>query len=89
MADSQIETFVPGHGPIGTWRDLLALRDYILALDKLAAGVAESGGTEDQAASQSPPEFSETWAGFGCFEGAMRFLYQLKVNARQHLDTQP
>jgi len=81
MADSQTETFVPGHGPIGTRRDLLALRDYILALDKLAAGAVESGGTEDQAASQSPPEFSKTWAGFGRFEGAMRFLYQLKVNA--------
>jgi glyoxylase-like metal-dependent hydrolase (beta-lactamase superfamily II) len=79
MADSQLETFVPGHGPVGTRGDLLALRAYILALDELASGIARSGGTEDIAASQPPPEFSKGWAGFGRFDGAMRFLFQQRV----------
>ena len=78
MADSYIETFVPGHGPVGTKSDLLALRDYIIALEKSAADVAASGGTKDDAASQREPEISKGWSGFGRLEGAMRYLFQMK-----------
>jgi cyclase len=76
LAASEIETFIPGHGPVGTKQDVLALKDYILACKKLAAEVVQSGGCEEEAASQPMPDFSKDWAGFGRFERTMRFLYQ-------------
>jgi glyoxylase-like metal-dependent hydrolase (beta-lactamase superfamily II) len=79
---SEVDTFVPGHGPVGTVDDLKALIKYLHALDELATGVVEMGGTEDDAARQPLPDFSEEWAGFGRFERSMRSLYQLKLGAQ-------
>jgi glyoxylase-like metal-dependent hydrolase (beta-lactamase superfamily II) len=76
LAASATETFVPGHGPVGTKEDLVALKEYILALQEMAADVVRRGGSEDEAAAQPVPEFSSDWAGFGRFERSMRFLYQ-------------
>jgi len=76
LAASETETFVPGHGPIGKKEDLIALKEYILALQEMAADVVRRGGSEDEAAAQPVPEFSSDWAGFGRFERSMRFLYQ-------------
>jgi glyoxylase-like metal-dependent hydrolase (beta-lactamase superfamily II) len=79
LAAGEIGVFVPGHGPVGTKEDLIALKNYIRALDKLAAEVVEAGGSEEDAVRQPLPDFADNWAGFGRFERSMRFLYRLKL----------
>jgi cyclase len=76
LVASETETFVPGHGPVGTKDDLITLKEYILTLQEMAADVVRRGGSEDEAAALPVPEFSSEWAGFGRFERSMRFLYQ-------------
>jgi cyclase len=76
LAASEITTFVPGHGPLGTREDLLILKEYILALQALVADVVARGGSETEILAQPVPKFSENWAGFGQFERSLRFLYQ-------------
>ena len=83
LAASEIETFVPGHGPIGTKEDVLALKNYILTCKKMAAEVVDCGGSQEDAASQPMPDFSKDWAGFGRFESSMRFLYQMEKKNEQ------
>ena len=78
LAASDFETFVPGHGPVGSREDILGLKEYILSCKKLAAKVVQSGGSEEDAAHQPLPAFSKDWAGFGRFERSIRFLYQLE-----------
>lgn len=82
LATGEIGAFVPGHGPVGTKEDLIALKNYIRALEKLAAEVVESGCSEEDAVRQPLPDFAENWAGFGRFERSMRFLYRLKLGAQ-------
>ena len=79
LAASEISTFVPGHGPLGTREDLLILKEYILALQALVADVVARGGSEAEALAQPMPKFSENWAGFGRFERSLRFLYHQSV----------
>jgi len=76
FAASEITTFVPGHGPLGTRDDLLAVKEYILAIQALVVEVVARGGSEAEVLAQPVPEFSENWAGFGRFERSMRFLYR-------------
>ena len=80
---SRIRVFVPGHGPVGTRANLLALKEYILTLRSLATDVVMRGGSEDAAANQPVPEFAANWAGFGRFENSMRFLYRTLKNKGQ------
>ena len=65
LATSKMNVFVPGHGPIGTKADLISLKSYIISLQSMVAGVVNSGGSEDDAASQPIPEFAADWAGCG------------------------
>jgi len=80
LSVSKINLFIPGHGPVGTKADLLALKTYIMTLQALVASVVNCGGSEDDAASQPVPEIALEWAGFGRFEQSMRYLYQRHVN---------
>ena len=45
MEQSEIETFVPGHGPIGRKSELAKLRGYITFLDQSVARAVREGGT--------------------------------------------
>ncbi len=81
LAASKFRVFVPGHGPVGTKADLLALKAYIITLQAMAAAVVARGGSEEEAAAQPVPEFAADWAGFGRFERSMRFLYQRLTGA--------
>ena len=86
LAASKFRVFVPGHGPIGTKANLLALKAYILTLQAMAAAVIARGGSEDEAAAQSVPEFAANWAGYGRYERSMRFLYQRLMNEDKDFD---
>jgi len=77
LEQSDIDTFVPGHGPVGTKADIASVRQYVTALEQLAAQVVESGGSADDAARQPIPAPFDAWSsGVLRFERNMRFLHQ-------------
>ena len=72
-----LETYVPGHGPLGTKADVILQTRYIAALEALAAQVIEAGGAADKAAQQPIPSPFDVWShGIGLFGANMRFLHQ-------------
>lgn len=70
-----IETVIPGHGPVGTVRDLDVMRQYVMKLEKLVENVRRSGGTREQA-SRAPisPEFC-SWKFSRFYPQNMAFLF--------------
>lgn len=77
LEQSDVRTFVPGHGPLGTKQDLALLKQYIAALEKLADQVVQAGGSADEAARQPIPAPFDAWQdGLLRFEANMRFLHQ-------------
>ena len=56
------ETYVPGHGPLGTRADVMLQTQYIAALEALAVQVVEAGGSADEAAQQPIPTLFDTWS---------------------------
>lgn len=74
---ADIETFVPGHGPVGTKADIGLMRRYITTLEELAAQVVEDGESIDKALRQPlTPPFDGWSKGLLRFETNMRFLKQ-------------
>jgi hypothetical protein len=70
-----LETFVPGHGPLGTQADVQLQCEYIAVLEEQAAQVIRKGGSDDEAAHQPIPSRFECWThGMGLYEANMRFL---------------
>jgi glyoxylase-like metal-dependent hydrolase (beta-lactamase superfamily II) len=86
LLDTNINVFVPGHGPIGSKSDLLALKKYIMTLQWMVTKVVENGGSEEDAVAQPVPEFASDWAGFGRYERSMRFLYHRLVYKDYQID---
>lgn len=77
MEQSDIETFVPGHGPLGTKADLALQGEYIIVIEELVAGVIEAGGSVDEALQQPLPEPFDAWSSnIARFEANVRSLYQ-------------
>jgi len=73
----ELETYVPGHGPLGSKADIRLQIKYIAALEALAAQVVELGGSADEAAQQLIPTPFDAWShGMGLFGANMRYLYQ-------------
>jgi glyoxylase-like metal-dependent hydrolase (beta-lactamase superfamily II) len=72
------ETFVPGHGPVGSKDHIHMQRRYIGSLMDLVEDVVEGGGSVEDAITQPIPELFEEWTlGLGFFETNIRFLYNL------------
>jgi glyoxylase-like metal-dependent hydrolase (beta-lactamase superfamily II) len=72
-----LETYVPGHGPLGTEADVRLQIQYIRALEALAAQVVEAGGSADEAARQPIPAPFDAWShGMGLFGANMRTLHR-------------
>lgn len=77
MEESELETFAPGHGPLGTQADITLLKQYIATLEKLAEQVVQAGGSADEAAQQPVPAPFDAWLkGLTRFEINMRTLHQ-------------
>ena len=78
MEGTGVEVFVPGHGPLGTRKDLVLLRQYLAALQQMVARVVSEGGSvEDALKGYLPPPF-ESWirANPSRWEGNVRSLYE-------------
>lgn len=65
---------VPGHGPLGTQEDIMAVHTYIVALKKLAQKVVDEGGSVDDAAAANIPSAYAEWTGLA-FPDNMRVLF--------------
>jgi glyoxylase-like metal-dependent hydrolase (beta-lactamase superfamily II) len=77
LLDSDIQTFVPGHGPRGTKANLRLQVRYIAALEGLAARVVRAHGSADEAAAHPIPAPFDAWShGLGLYGANMRFLHQ-------------
>ncbi len=55
-----VDTFMPGHGPVGTKADLVNQRRYITALETLISTVIDEGGSVEEALARHLPGF-ESW----------------------------
>jgi glyoxylase-like metal-dependent hydrolase (beta-lactamase superfamily II) len=78
MEGSEFETFVPGHGPLGTKADIVLQRRYITFLEELVGRIIKEGGTVEQALQQSLPEPFDAWlsGGMARFEANVRSSYE-------------
>ncbi len=78
MEKSDIETFVPGHGPLGVKADLALQREYVAVLQKMVAGVIKAKGTVEEALQQPLPAPFDAWltGGMARFEANVRSTYE-------------
>jgi glyoxylase-like metal-dependent hydrolase (beta-lactamase superfamily II) len=75
---SDLETFVPGHGPVGTKTDLALQRQYLEALEGMVARVIAAGGSADDAIQAGLPAPFARWlhGGMARFEANVRSAYE-------------
>ncbi len=66
---------VPGHGPLGTVRDLAVNRKYVQELTRLAKEAVRSGRTKEQAAQVPVTSEFDSWNSVRFFSSNMRFLH--------------
>ena len=65
MANWKIKTFVPGHGPLGSKRDILLEAQYIRALENMVKKVIRRGGKLRDALKQTLPSPFGEWQRIG------------------------
>ncbi len=72
------ETFVPGHGPRGTRKNLSLQRQYIVAMQQMIDEVIAGEGSVEDALAESLPAPFDAWiaAGRGRFEINARTLFE-------------
>jgi cyclase len=77
LEQSEFETLVPGHGPLGRRKDLVLQKRYIANLDEMVHQVVAYGGTLEQALEIELPEPFEDWRsrGLARFEANVRTSY--------------
>jgi glyoxylase-like metal-dependent hydrolase (beta-lactamase superfamily II) len=61
MEQSSAETFVPGHGPLGTKADLALQGQYINLLQELVAGAIEEGLSVEETLEKPLPAPFDAW----------------------------
>lgn len=78
---SDIETFVPGHGPVGVKADVTLEKDYILMLEQRIARAVRQGQDAETFLQQPLPEPFDAWlvGGMARFEANVRSAYQRHV----------
>jgi len=77
-----LETLVPGHGPVGGAGDLAVMREYITKLEAMAAEVVETKGSAEKAAELPIPSPFEAWHFARFFPTNMQFLHEHISKAR-------
>lgn len=77
MANWEVQTFVPGHGPLGGKDDLSLEATYIRTLEDVVSQVLKAGGTVEDALRQTlPPPFDAWQASRQRFEVNVRSSYK-------------
>jgi cyclase len=70
-----LQTIVPGHGPVGQPLDLALVRQYIVELTRLAEKLVKAGATAEEVAAQPVPEAYNDWQFSSFFAANMRYLF--------------
>lgn len=85
MMDWDIETFVPGHGPLGTKADIKLQMQYIQVLEERIADVVKSGKPVEKALQISLPAPFDAWVkdGISRFEANVRSSYERHAGMEQ------
>ena len=75
---TKYETFIPGHGRIGTKEDLALQRRYITGLKDQVSAVIAAGGTQEEALKIELPAPFDRWlyGDMGRFEANVNFLFE-------------
>lgn len=77
MEGWDVESFVPGHGPVGTKADLVLEKDYITTLEALVTGSVKGGEPLEQALEHPLPPPFDAWSLDGTpLEPNVRLFYE-------------
>jgi cyclase len=77
MEQLDVETFVPGHGPLGAKANIAEQKHYMIVLQALVAHVLQSGGALDDALRLPLPHPFDTWSAEGLpLAENVRLLYE-------------
>lgn len=77
MERSDFETFVPGHGPLGTKAEITLQKQYITTLEALVAQVIGEGGSVEEALRRPLPAPFDAWSAERTpVEANVRTLYE-------------
>jgi glyoxylase-like metal-dependent hydrolase (beta-lactamase superfamily II) len=78
MQQSDIEVFVPGHGPLGGKEDLALQNQYIAWIQEMVTRVVREGGSIEDALQQPAPEPFDAWLadGMARFEANVHTLFE-------------
>ena len=78
FSDSEYEVLVPGHGPVGSGKDDIALQlSYLDIMEELVGNVVHQGGSFEEARQIKLPEPFNKWlaGGKGRFDANVRYLF--------------
>jgi cyclase len=77
LEQSDVKTFVPGHGPLGTKDDVVAQKQYMILLQALVAHVVQTGGALEKALQRPLPPPFDAWSTEGTpLAQNVRMLYE-------------
>lgn len=78
MEASDVQTIVPGHGPLGTRVDLFLQREYIIIVQGLVARAIQDGLTVEETLQQPLSEPFDAWlhGGMARWEANVRSMYE-------------
>ncbi len=76
------KTLVPGHGPVGTPKDISPVKDYVLALQRIVAEVQASGGSLSEAQAKPIPSPFDAWKSRSFYNENLEFLF--KESSKPH-----
>lgn len=72
-----IQTVVPGHGPVGTLADVATLRQYLSDMEILVSEAIVRGESAEEIAELTPPARYADWGARGIHADNLRHLYTL------------
>ena len=78
-----IQTVVPGHGPVGTLADVAALREYLGDMEMLVDEAIVRGETARQITALPPPGAYASWDARTIYTDNLRHLYDLLARAAE------
>ena len=73
------KTLVPGHGPVGTSKDIAPMRDYVAALEKTVEETVASGGGPERAAEKPIAAPFDSWKWHSFYKENIEFLFQRRI----------
>ncbi|HKW20475.1 MAG TPA: MBL fold metallo-hydrolase [Ktedonobacterales bacterium] len=78
-----IQTVVPGHGPVGTLDDVATLREYLGDMEMLVDEAIVRGETAEQITALPPPAAYASWGARTIYTDNLRHLYDLLARAAE------